>query len=163
MTRTLFDDLKSLFNKDGMLSKKPQWFILNRFLSMCHIRDVRDISFDLDKYVYQKKGHDNTHIIKAIIDVNIPQQRPPFIRYIKKPKEKAQEFDFIFKDLQHYFKWTDKELEAEKPILYELFQDKKTLEKVLKFIGADKKYFKKYKIEIVEPKVISGLGLFMKR
>lgn len=152
----LFDDLKTLFHKQTRLSDKPQWFILNRYLSMCQIPEVRDFSFKLDKYIMTKKGHKNSHIIETLVKVNIPTQRAPFIKYIRKPTEKAQEFDFIFKDLQNYFGWTNKELEAEKLILIELLKDKKELEKILKFIGADKKYFKKYKIEIKKPISVSN-------
>jgi hypothetical protein len=144
--------LYRFYKKDRELPKDWQPFLINRFLSfnfklieMCS--RVDKYSFILDK-----------DIIEKIFDVNIPQQKPPWTQYIKKPEEKVEEFNFILKELQKYYHWTDRELELNKLVIIKELENKEKLVKIMKFIGSDLKHFKKYGIEIKKPEHIENSG-----
>jgi len=144
----LYEALKIIFTKKGELDKTWSPVIVNKFLSMSSIEDAKIISIELNNYVFWI----HQDMLEKLYMNLIPKQRPPFIRYIKAQKEIEQEYDFILKEAQTYFHWTNNELKANKHIILKQLENKETLKRLLFFIGADMTILKKYNITIEKPK-----------
>lgn len=91
-----------------------------------------------------------------LMDVSIPKQKTPFVKYIPKPKAKKKtSYEHILNDLQKYYGWTDRERDLNRDVLYSLLKDKKYRKKVMNFVGSDIKHFDEI------PKEKQGLEHFM--
>lgn len=156
MTNTPFDDTKILFTKQGELSNRPAWFVINRIISMSgsHL----GIATKMDKYIFRLQ--DQPNLLKLMYNGLIPKQRVPWFSYIKKAKEETTDYDFLFKDIQKFFHWTDKDMKTMKPLLLHIVKNPQKLKKMMKFVGADINQYKKLGIDIKEDE--QGLGRFMK-
>jgi len=147
----LYQTLGVIFKKEGKLPHDWQPFIINRFLSFHNT--TFGLASKVDKYVFwvDKK------LLETIYMNVIPEsKKQPWFHYIRKPQEGENEYGFLLHSLQKFYKWTDGELEANSPLILKLIQDKKVLEKMMRFIGADLKYFKKHGIDILRKE--GGLG-----
>jgi len=161
----LFNTIKTFTTKSGTIDKTWSPFIINRFFSMSNTLNLRDTAFKMNKYIFTL-DKDHRDLLKTVYDININRQRAPWIKYLKKPSEKSENFKEIIDEFQTYFKWTVQERDTNALLLINQLKDKDTLFKVLNFIGASKVLYKKYgllgrinKEEKVEPKK-QGVSLF---
>jgi hypothetical protein len=155
MTASPFDDLRVLFTKQGTLSDRPAWFIINRSISMSgkHL----GIATNMNHVIF--KLQDKPELLKLIYNCIIPKQKMPWMNYIKKSKEEEGEYDFLLDSIQVYFHWTDREAKEMKPLLLQLLKNENKLRKMMSFIGAEKKQYDVLgmKFDFAE----TGLGKFM--
>lgn len=150
-----FQEIKKLFTKEGHMDKSTPLFLINKILSFNN--STVGIAQKMDKYIFWG----DKDIIRMCYEVAIPKQRVPFFRWIGKGKGAKTDRDFIYNAFQEYFGWTDNDLWTMRPLLDKLLDDKETLKEVLFFIGADLKYFKKFKIDL-KTEETGGLGQWMK-
>jgi hypothetical protein len=77
------------------------------------------------------------------MNANIPKQRVPFFRYIKKDEFSDSRYDFILKPLYKYFHWTDNESREMYSLMRKLVENKDFLYKAMCFIGSSKELFER--------------------
>ena len=151
----LYMNLKRLFSKEGEFNSGANAFILNRFLSFSFKTEIRKLAERLDKYTFSLYGTDKD-LPMFLMDVSIPKQKTPFLKYIRKPTEKKKtDNEHILNDLQRHYGWTDRERDLNREVLYSLLKDKKYKKKVMSFVGSDIKHFDEV------PKEKQGLDYFM--
>lgn len=134
-------------------------FILNRYCSFHQDKEVRELSYKMDRYMF--RFYDERWLINYMFDMGIKRQSMPFQlfkRYIKKPEEVKSDYDFIFEKLQKRYMWSDNELNKNKFLIKKLLEDKIKLRQMLDDIGADEKLYKKFGIEI-KPMIKTNVGL----
>lgn len=153
MAQNLFAGIKTFCEKTGSI--EPIWspFIINRFFSMSFNKSVQNVAFKIDRYLFLLDKHDR-ELIKYIYLASIPKQKAPFIKYIKKASEKEKDNKEIIDIFQKYFNWTDNETAQNMKQILAVIEDKEQLEKLLRFVGADKSLYRKYKIKIVKKKEV---------
>ena len=111
---------------------------------MASFRDIR-IASDIDQNIFFR----DEDITLEMLRQNLPYcSRVPYLRYIKKNKEKTEEYGFLFEKIKRHFKCSERELDFVKEILLEKFEDKEKLREYFVFFGIDKKYYKKFGVEL---------------
>lgn len=122
-------------------------FVLNRVLSMNHrliteCERINQYSFFCDY-----------DIVKAMMHYSIKKQNHvSWRKYIKPLKEKEHEFEFLLCKFKDYYHWSEKDAKLNLSILLKQFENKDKLRYFFRFFGIDKKYYKKYEIEIKKEK-----------
>jgi len=81
------------------------------------------------------------------------RSRLPNINYIKSNKEKALQFDFLFKRIQQQFSYSDQDLEFVKPLYLKLFNDTEILKKFFLYYGVNRQYWKKFGLKFSNKKL----------
>lgn len=152
MVQNLFEQIRIIFQKDGKLDKNWSSFMVNRFMSMCNIQEVRETAFWLDNYLFTFDKHDK-EMLEILYRINIPKMRAPFIKYIKNTKDKEKDFKELIEIVQKYYHWTDKETEANKHLLSKIFGNKKEIVKILRFVGAESSLYRKLKVKAIKVEV----------
>jgi len=139
-----WEDIKTLFTKQGQIDNF-QPYLINRWLSFNN--STFGLAVKMDKYTFWLDNKLQYLMFNALI----PKGKSPFIRYQKGAEEPYTEFQPFIDDLQKHYNWTDEDVKAIKPFLIEQFDNKIFLEKVMRFVGADKKHFKTYGFTLNKP------------
>jgi len=158
MSENFLEDLRILFEKDDKSSKYPEVFILNRMISFK--KEFIKLASRVDKFTFLGDKRFAYGIMKAYL----PKQKVPWFNYVKKPKIEEDEYEFLFKKMKKYFKWSDGMWKCVRPYFLMLFNENpEALKEYMFFFGADRNKFKKYKIKLEKPVVKQvGIGAWFK-
>ena len=141
--------------KQGELPKDWSPYMMYRFYSFHPMEKVREVTYLMNGLCHRT----DKDFIRIALRSLIPKQfNMPFLQYIKKPTEKAQDIKPIIDMIQKRFNWTQRELESNLPIIMEQFKDKKLLKEFARKTGdtklLNKVLSKKERGELFTPKPI---------
>jgi len=121
--------------KQGELPKDWSPWMMNRFYSFHPLQEVRETTYMMNNLCH---GTDKEFIRISLLSLIPKQFKMPYLQYIKKPKEKAQDIKPIIDMIQKKFNWTQTELDSNLPIIIEQFKDKSLLKEFAKKTGDSK-------------------------
>ncbi len=151
----IFNDLKTIFTKNGEMSSDFSPYMINRYLSFSSDINIVKITCMMDKYTFWLPKE----MIAKMYMRLIPKGRPEYLKYIKKPKEEEQELAFILTEYKKMYGWSSNELRVNSSLLIEKFKDKEELKKAMDKFGVDLKHYKKMDMTTEKPKPVKQ-GLF---
>lgn len=132
--------LNHLYCKEGKWNDTMHPLVMNRVISFKH----KQLSSEFDLNIFTV----NTEITRGRMFLHIPKvDKIPFVKYIKKLKEKGEDLDFLFDKIKKYYKWSNREFEMNKDLLLSMFDNKDILKDFFEFFGVESKYYKKYEID----------------
>ena len=157
----LTQSIRYFYTKQGDLPKEWQPFIINKFLSYNPDITTQEFSRKLDRVAFIS----DKELLQIIMYGGIKRQVVPWVTYIKKPKEKAQEYKPIIQMLQDKFKWTDQELEYNLPVIIKQLDNPETLKELAVMTG-DETLIRKLKLikktkEVITKKPVVSLNRWM--
>jgi len=136
----MFNNLNVLFEKTGEVDYKDyNPFLINKFLSM-KLEYLKLLS-DIDRYTFWINKEHHFMLLSELL----PKRKTPFLNFIKKNKV-DNEFDFILIKIKEHYGLSTKQMN-ELSLFFENDIRCNTKE-YFKFYGVDKKYYKKFKIEL---------------
>ena len=143
----IFREYRKFYNKELPIPEGNE-FMFSKILAFS--QHILPFMANINHLIGQK-------LYNKVLFYNIPKLgRAPFNKYMKKLKIE-EEFAFLTDELKKFYNISQREIDIYMPILLKQFQDKKALKEYMLFVGSNKKYFKKLKIDY-KPEKKGGLS-----
>ena len=130
-----------LCNKGVELADNWNYYMVNRYYSMCNDKRIAKVAYYMDMHIYSLR--EDPQYLALLYKMMLPTlKKAPFIRYIYGVKEtdEVKKYKFILEIMQEHYGWTNEELRRNTPmIIRELKSDNFILDQVLTSIGATDK------------------------